>query len=328
MKLKTPLLATCLIAALGPALVAQNEVPVPPKFGGGAPTEKPDGPGPLLASDGQPVTPGRIPSDTTKAAKDRWEKVLAATRVPGLPAAPIEGFDMQFEVQANGNEFDAHYRFKAKEGYLYFRTPRSKRVMLRGPKGDYLIDEGVAEKLGGRGNQVGPKQLDEWTSIARNFIALTNPKAMRIVSLKTLAGMTLPMPELRDDLTQLAKHLTWLEVRSPDFRLYDVEGPGKHTEVFRALLGLNQETGAVELAVLSEDHKQAGLHYSTMLVEIPRRNQLNGYVVPGRLKIYKVQDGRGVVRKFEKYEAVDLSLKEGGSLRPTFDPKVFEPPPG
>lgn len=331
MKLQMPLLAVCL-AALAPAVLAQDDDPVPPKFGGQPPIEKPITETPFTASDGKPVAPGRIPEDTTPSARDRWNKILAGTRIPGVQAAPIQGFDMSFEIATEGNEFAAHYKFKAKEKYLSFFLPRSstKRVMLRGPKGDFLIEEGVAEKLGGRGNTVGPKQLDDWTAIARNFIALSDPKAIRIVSLKTLPAMTLPLPTESSirNLPKLAKQLSWLEMRSPDFQLYNVDGPGKRTGIFRALLGVNQETGAVELAILSEDHKELGLHFSTMLVDISRRNKIDGYIVPGRMQIWKVEYHRGQPTGFGKWEAVDLSLLEGGSLKPAFGENVFLPPPG
>ena len=77
--------------------------------------------------------------------------------------------------RVESNEFEARYRFKAKEGHLNFLIPRKavNREMLRGPQGDYLIEDGVASKLVGREHKQDTQQLDEWTAIARNFIALT-----------------------------------------------------------------------------------------------------------------------------------------------------------
>jgi hypothetical protein len=95
----------------------------------------------------------------------------------------------------------------------------SGRTLLRGPEGSFLIDGTEVVNLRGREGKDDRRRLEEWISIARNFLALAQPERVRLVELRELLHDEV-VPFLIPSLATRASELDWLEVRSPDFHLY------------------------------------------------------------------------------------------------------------
>ena len=103
---------------------------------------------PILASDGEPAVPGRIPSDVTPKALERWKELLQSTRVQGSAPRPIQSFSMGFDIRVR-KQGEAGYPTKEERatfdyqdeggGYVRGTFAQSGRVMLRGPKGDLSL---------------------------------------------------------------------------------------------------------------------------------------------------------------------------------------------
>jgi len=297
----------------------------------------------VYAADGNEAEPGRIPNGTTKRAAELWTRALAATSA----GRPLTAFDLDFQVlirrDDGTNDFDARYVYwdTPQGDYLRCEIGRTKRVQLRGPQGDFLIEtkDGTINRvsLAGRENAESRRELDEWIAIARNFVALTQPDTVRLVrlqerpidaqskqagnALQFTTGAALPLPTAA--LAKRARELDWIEVHSPDFRLYQSVTTGKQQPIYRALFGLDRETGAIELTALNEDDDGTIVLESAILVQIPNWKKLNGFGVPEQLMIYEV-DPRQSPWGFKQRAVIDLWLKQG-ELNPQLTDADFTP---
>lgn len=313
-------------------LFALSQAAVPPQDSGPAlvpPTRAQTQTAPLLASDGEPATPGRIPQDTTPEARALWAKVLrSALSADGAKPVPVHSFDLGFDIvyrrptKNQHNNFRARYVFSAKEGWIRCEVKRKKRVQLRGPDGDWLIQDGRKVSLKGRENLEAKREIGEWISIANNFIALTNPKSLRIVRLAKREAPPVPWPTAK--AAKRASGLDWIEVASPDFRLFSSVKTGRAVPVFVAILGTNRKTGAVEQAILHEDDSGAMVLESTLLVTIEKWTDLDGYRVPENMLVYN-PDLRPSPWVFEAKPGADMWLEKGGRLNPELSDEVFRP---
>lgn len=318
--------------------VLSQDPPVPPSPPGTAATAET----PLLASDGGPAIPGRIPTDSPQVAVERWRRALAAT---GALDSPITAFDVTFELDLRHdggfNQTDASFRFLDHPGgpYLRARLRSEERVTLRGPRGDFRLEGTSVERIQGRHFAEDERQLDEWVAIARNFVALTKPDGVRLVSLDPVElaaeqgeGNTvrfdghdpLPLPDAA--LAADARALEWILVTSPDFRLYETgRKSGEPERVHRALLGTDPGSGELRLAVLDENRGR--LDPSTALfVRVHRYTDVEpGYRVPAGLELRRAERA-GMSWRFEARPQTTLWLKKGGRFNPPLTPADFLPP--
>lgn len=286
---------------------------------------------PILAIDGQPVAPGRIPEGTDPQAIALWNDLLAANKSKDAegPIAPIRSFDMTFNARVRqknaSNDLDVRFLFLEEgQGYLKAIMTQSQRQSMRGPDGDWLFDKNQWTPIQGREDRESVRELDRWVAISRNFIGLTQAKGIRLVELRALEPKPNTANPLRIDFAgeaerlptavvlpskkQLAKaqNLRWLEVTSPDFGLYDTgrEDAPRQARIFRGTLGLNPQ-GQVMLAQFEELHQGRALPTGALFVEVeswvPRPS---GYVLPRRLYAFR-QAGP---MRFEDNASTDLYL--------------------
>ncbi|MEZ6005778.1 MAG: hypothetical protein R3F33_16540 [Planctomycetota bacterium] len=311
----------------------------------------PIGSGPLLASDGKPAEPGRIPEGTDPAAAALWQALLAAGRPAEQATAPpdIRSFDLLFQAklrkELGGSSNSEDIRFQFLEGErpnLLARFEKSKRISLRGPRGDWTYDGKNWIELRGREDAEGRHELDRWIAIARNFIALTRPAGIRLVSLRplkapeTATSRVLHLGEHADGvlpsdaLIPAALKLRWLEVESPDFELFDSgEAPlGAPKPVYRALFGLDA-AGRVEMAWFQRGAQRTP---ASLFVYLPKSAQApdwvalgSGYRLPRQLLCYRSNGAGG----FEELPGLDLWLVSKRAflnpLNPPLTPESFTP---
>lgn len=328
-----PLRGALLVLAASPGLAraVHSALHAPPQDDPSVPDVEivlPDDPAarPLLASDGEPVIPGRIPSDTPEAARALWERVLAWTRTDEA-AAPVRSFDLGFDVVFRAddrhNQFPARYAFVDEPGWLRCDVERSKRVQVRGPKGDWLIEKGQATRLVGRENAQSRREMDQWVAISRNFISLTDPDKVRLVRLAL--GQAPPAHVLPSRDIPVAPGLQWLEVESPDFRLYESAETGVADPVYRARLGVEPATGSVRLALLEERGVPGGLSSAALLVAIEGWRTVADRRLPENLVVHALDPER-VPSGFEERPSVDLwLLREEPRINPELPASYFEP---
>ena len=290
-----------------------------------------------LASDGEPATPGRIPEDATPEAVELWRRLTEATR--GSQRVPLTGLDISIELHLRSpgkfNEVDAVFQFLShpRGPFLKASFEREDRISLRGPRGDFLIESGQPEPMLGESFLEDRRNLDQWSSIAGNFLTLAQPEQVRLLELKAhkvqpeagqdgepssrvLAFTTtddLLLPDV--GLAQQARKLEWLEIRSPDFALM-VAPARRQKPVYRALLGLDLTTAEIRMAILNEDRDQTIVLESALLVLVRGHTTIDpGYRVPSNLEVRQV-DPTSSPWTFERRSGTTLYLKKGGRLNP------------
>jgi hypothetical protein len=205
------------------------------------------------------MVPGAIPPATAPDARAAWETMCTASLVPGTRAEPVRAFELGVDVRYRGtargsNDIKAEFRFLA-PAFVRVKIVEGNREVGRGPGGDWLDDGARKERIRltvGRQYAEDRRQLDQWQAIAKDFVALTDPKSLRIAKLEALPAAPASLPET---VAKRGGELRWVRVSSPDFRLVDVP-PDR---LFRASLGRDPKSGWVELALIEEDVQSSRL---------------------------------------------------------------------
>ena len=294
----------------------------------------------LRDADGNPIEPGVLPARTTPTAAQAWSGITEAT---GFRKA-IASFDLRFHLflrqsDAN-NEVDAHLRFLAPR-YISAALGSGRRH-LRGPEGDYLIDDKEVIRLVGREGKEDRKQIDRTVSLARNFVSLVDPSKLRILELVELDGPPDGLPAdlkpsshsgyTQKSVLELGTGLRWISLRSPDFEL-EKATRGKRATIRSCLIGYSPETMDVQIAVIQADRgdtprRDIDRHASgTLLVILGRhaRRKDDGVRVPLWIGIHDVVDPRE--GRFRKRPGSELIMNgDRGSFHAELKPEDFLPP--
>ena len=232
------------------------------------------------------------------------------------------------------------------QGYVRGTYLDSGRSMLRGPQGDWSVDPKTgALKLDGREDQVSRDELDRLLAISRNFVSLARPEGVRLVDLRELnpkpidaalrtpldrrtlefgQGRFLRLPQ--NAMVQQALSLQWIEVASPDFRLYvpqDTLSADGTEPVYRAILGIAGD-GHVRFAQFSRDDGGPTLA-TALFVHIKQLTQVGGYRFPREIEVHSVVR-KGLPWRFEQEPSFELyGLKSHTQLNTGLSPSDFLP---
>jgi len=281
---------------------------------------------PLLGPDGAPVLPGQLPAGVSEEARRRWQALEAAV----LAKKPIDSFSLVFYLRQRdperpkSNDAKLAFRFLAPD---YLRADLdSGRAHLRGPEGDFVIDKERTIPIPvGREGTEDRRQLDEMAAIARNFVALTDPRTLRITALEVLEA---PPSELPGDLVEEGGKLDWLLVKSPDFHLYrEASTPGEAgLPIYAARLGVDAESGEIRLAAIRRDRVEAEREPETArLVRLSDYHRRDGFLVPHRVEL-RDPDRRTKPWRFRNVPTSELTLRRSvGSLGAGLLPGDFLP---
>ena len=321
-----------------------QDPPAPPAIGGAHCD------GQLLASDGEPVAPGRLPADTGEAARRLWAKVLGATHADALPA--IHSFELAFDVRSlrpgASNRFDAGIAYletdHPRSPFLRLYLQRKDLVSIHGPDGSWLIDGDTIQPLAGRDYAEDLRQLREYRSLAQNLLGLVQPSRLRVVSLRALAVTETPpgaagaskridfadagpcnLPT--EELAQVARHYEWLELRSPDLRVYRDEGDAR-AGVYRGRMGIEPGSGEVRILILHAERDGVILPTRAILVEIKTYAELaGGYRLPRHFLVKEI-DPTTRPLTFHRRDATEFGLIVGHSaVNPrSLTLEAFQPP--
>ncbi len=271
-------------------------------------------PAPLAQPEGKPLVPGAIPEGTSPEARALWQQFGSAALPPKATRSPVVAFDLvldarirQADNQSNENSTPLRYRFQ-KPDWVRAMTEHGYEL-LHGPKGDFLLDpkRGVLQLAVGREGAEDRKQLAEISDLARNFIALTDPAALRIAALKLGSADPALPPAL--------PALDWLEILTPDFRMPGSAPAG----MLRVQLGLRRDTHLPELCLVGPG--EPGARPATQ-IRVKDYREKQGLVVPHNLALYPFDKATG---RFPEQPPLELWLKRESDLRPQFAPETFEP---
>jgi hypothetical protein len=297
--------------------------PAPKPAQPAAPRKNPDDALPALV-------PGQLPADASEAARAAWSAMCAATS-GDKPQPKVTGFDLHFDgrVRQAGDQglhdlSDARYRY-SEPGWI--STILSKgNERLRGPRGDWFIKDGAPTKLQGLDFQNDTRELDDNVQVARTFVSLIDPRALRLRSLALLPAppFALPAAMLED-----AKKLTWIDVVSPDFERPRAAAPAESQppqRPVRAQIGLDPKTHLPQLAFVAQDEHGTIVHETALLVKLDKWRALDGFQVPGLLLTYPPDlDPAHSPWTFGEQFNLKLGLREG-TLRPKLVEQDFLPP--
>jgi hypothetical protein len=270
---------------------------------------------------------GELPANASEDAKALWQKLVAATRVDPLAAKPT-GFDLTFEGEAHqaqrqSNDFPkTRYRFDPSgRGSVRLTMLASGRERLFGKDGAFLLDGKEVVPLTGREHAEDRRQVNQELSIAKNFLALTDPKSLRVAKLEKLPA---PPSVLPKPLVAAGAKLEWLAIESPDFRLFQSTSVAPNAN-WRVELGLDAATHLPKLVSVTEIGLATMQAESAMLVDFRRYQALDGFQVPAELETYGVDPALSPW-KYSRFSTLKLGLCAGGTLRPTFKESDFLPP--
>lgn len=321
------LLAPFLLALL--PLAAQDPKPTPPKpppVGGETQPKEPSG------ADGKALVPGALPADATKEAREAWQKTLAASVQAGAERPPIQAFSLEVDAEfklnpERVNQADADFDFLASKGWLNMRF-KSGIGHIRGPDGDWMIDpgrEGAVKLTRSLEDRDDVRQIDDAVVVARNFLALTNPATLRIARLALLPAPPAGIPQR---FAERAKALSWLEVRSPDFRLSRSMGAGDASGLHRVQLGIDAQTSLPMLALILDPATppQGGVGPATLFLELRDWFVESGYKLPKQIDTFEIESAPGAAPSFRREPTTSVVLKKA-RINPELGVETFRPPP-
>ena len=199
-------------------------------------------------------------------------------------------------VQTNELSFDYQYlapdciRFALPSGSVTGRSGRKQR--------DYWLrtKDGVVE-LAGFEYEEDRRQIKEMHSIAKNFVALTDPSKLRILSLELL-----PEPPRELWIRHPARRMQWLRITSPDFALVrrdrnDAERPsasGSAPPVYVVDLALPNDDSLGRLkdlpnyAIIREQRTAGHDPTPPMLIRLSKYEAQNGFLMPFDLWVFAI----------------------------------------
>jgi hypothetical protein len=272
--------------------------------------------------------------------------LLAALRPPskgGAAPAKIEAFDLTIQVRyvtvkeggsEQPNDIQMRYRYLA-PGFVHTLLLNGGVERMRGPRGDFLVDpkKGDVVSLAGREFANDRLELTRTLSMARNYVTLADPAAMRIARLTAMDGPPAALrapPALPDETIQpgpfeKAAGMQWVEVVSPDFAVVAAVD-SKTAPMFRAQIGLDSATHLPRLVVIFQDEGGTIVAETAVLVDLTasKYEPMDGLFVP---KFFAVHDPLlpSSPFAFQRKPRTQVVVKQG-TLRAKLSGKDFQPP--
>jgi hypothetical protein len=270
------------------ATVAQDGAPPPPPPVAATPAVPA-----WLDVDGAALEPGKLPSSTREEARKVFELLRAAPRAKLAESYPLS-------------------------------TGR-KRELLRGPKGDWLVDESrtppeLVELGVAREHREDRRALDEGLALARTVASLFDLRALRLRRVEEATAPACP----NEALGARAAELAWLLVETPDLALPPA-AEARPSGMVRALLGYDRVLGLVEQAQLAELRPAApgeapSASPPALHVALRDHRLVDGILVPHHFAVHGAGDGG----KLRAEAGMDGYLR-GASLKPAFAREQFAP---
>lgn len=276
------------------------------------------------------LKPGVLPEGTDPEAAKLFKYLIGSSRVdaPDKVQGPVTAFDLAFELIVRGdgverNQVETRVRYAADKGFVRFLV-RDQLEMGFGEDGYWQIMEDGFRKLTGRDYASDRKRILEVRAVCRNFLALAEPRNLRVSAVRPLAAAPTYLPaSVAKELEK--RPLAWLEVESPDFDLAlgatpDVVDPSR---LFRATLGIDTATGRVAEAMVQEIRAGQPRKETSTWVTLGRYTAVNGVLLPDELHVRYPVFNAGRLG-FEDKSREDMYLLEG-RLNPPLEPDAFSP---
>jgi len=261
---------------------------------------------PLLAQ--TPAAPGEDP------AAALFQRLCAASG----PAerAPITAFRLVAEARTRSgvqtNDLDIDYRYLAPD-CIRFVLPSKNETGRFGPEEkQYWLKSGKETiVLAGREYKEDRRQVDDMVALARNYIALSNPAALKLERLEALAAAPADLGQANAKKT---RKLSWIALESPDFALVRREGQTPKG-TYRVELGLDVHA----LPAVAVIRAKADPAAAPLFVYLSDYQEKDGFRLPMQLHVH-VLDGAA----FADQASQEVYVKTA-ELRPQFTLQDFRP---
>lgn len=340
--------ALLLTAALGVPAIGTSS-PTPAWYAG---AQEDDGPA-------RPTASGAIDAEALR----RWQAITDALRTPESRDRRIDAFEISFDLRARrgaqSNDLQIGARFLAPD-WLAFTDQLGRQVGL-GPRGPWLEErDGAVVRLEGREYRQDRRNLDRTRSLARNYLALTDPGGIRIDSLRTMDGPPPSLPRIRG---VRPGRLAWIELVTPDFGVVGdppesleealpdfpppgAEGPfappqppgegdehGDPVEArdprFRVYLGCDPSEGLPVLVVISSAEPLPDLQrveHCIHLREFQPNRRTRGLLLPWRLDVFERWPALEGFADYPEVPSQEIDLVEARVDNLDLTPESFVPP--
>jgi hypothetical protein len=252
-------------------------------------------------------------------ARALWERVCAASGDARREA--ITAFHLKADVLTRSgvqtNEAHIDYRYLAPD-CIRFALPSRNETGRFGPAPEQYwtqTGDGIVV-LAGRDYVQDRKSVDDALTLARNYVALSNPARLRLLALELLPSAP---ADLGQELAKRARKLRWLALESPDFALIRGELARETPAVYRVELGLREDL-LPAIAIVRERGKPAA---EPTLVEFSQVQEQDGFKLPFQLRVHAL-DRAQRPPVFAEAASQEVYVTSA-ALRPTFTVADFQP---
>src|SRR5262245_38400047 len=253
-------------------------------------------------------------------ARALWERVCAASGQ--VQREPLQAFHLTADVltrQGVQTNEATHidYRYLAPD-CIRFALPSKNETGRFGPAPEQYwtrAGENVVV-LAGRDYAQDRKSVDDALTLARNYVALSNPARLKILALELMAAAP---ADLGKELATRCKKLRWLALESPDFALLRGDLARETPAVYRVELGLREDL-LPAVAIVRERGKPTA---DPILVEFAQYQEQDGFKLPFQLKVHALDRTRGPAA-FAENAAQEVYVT-AAALRPSLTVEDFKP---
>jgi len=260
----------------------------------------------------------------SEAALALWQKVCVASGE--ATRQPIQAFQLHADVLTRSapgagvqsNEGTIDYAYMAPD-CIRFMLADKRETGRFGPAAEqYWLKEGKeVVVLAGREYKEDRRKVDDMVSLARNYVALSNPARLNLLKLELLPT---PPADVGPELAKTFKKLSWLALESSDFALVRRNDPAPPSgTVYRVELGL-MESALPSVAIIREREKTGA---DPLLVEFSIYEDHDGFKIPMCLKV-RVLDRTQPKAVFAAEPSQEVYVKTA-ALRPKLAVADFQP---
>jgi hypothetical protein len=259
------------------------------------------------------------PARDSAEALALWERVCAASG--HAQREPLTAFHLEADVRTRSGvqRNDAHidYRYRAPD-CIRFALPSKNETGRFGPAPEqyWTQAEGGVVVLSGRNFAPDRKRVDDALTLARNYVALSNPARLRILAREILASAP---ADLGKELATRHRKLRWLAVESPDFALVSGELARETPAVYRVELGLGEDD-LPAVAIVRERGKSSA---DPLLAEFAQYQEQDGFKLPFQILVHAL-DRTHAPATFAEAAAQEVYVTTA-TLRPRLTVEDFRP---
>ncbi|MAB78949.1 MAG: hypothetical protein CMJ89_06280 [Planctomycetes bacterium] len=263
-------------------------------------------------------------AQATPMTRATWRELCQASLGDARPVTAFR-LDAQTKIREGSrrNEGRISYHYLAPD-CLRFRFSKDRELGRFGlrSKEYWMRENDEVIWLKTRDYQSDRESIEEMAALAKNYLALSDPKHLRI---DRIALLTEPPEEASPAIGRRYRKLTWLSVTSPDFALFGSNDAREPRTTYRVDLGLRprdeEHAWAPEVAIIRTVSGGGRRSKQAILLRLYAYREQDGFHIPFELAVHSL-DGTGTA--FEQEPAQEVWITEA-DLRPDLKVEDFRP---